>query len=78
MKKIVILLALLSISCEHEVKMKGVVLSHAVTADKYGSRHYSTIARMEDGVIEELGGLQCYVIPVGQTIVTTVYRANKE
>jgi hypothetical protein len=78
MKKLVILLALLSISCMHGVKMKGVVLSHAVVADRYGNSHYTSIVRMEDGAIEELNGLQCYVIPVGETIITTVMRTDKE
>ena len=77
MKKLVILLALLSISCIHQVKMRGVVLSHAVTADRYGTRHYTTIARMEDGEIEELYGLKCYVIPVGQTLTVTVMRPDE-
>lgn len=74
---ILLLLALLSVSCMHKVKLRGVVLSHAVTANRYGERQYTTIAIMEDGEIEELNGLECYVIPVGQAFTTTVLRSDE-
>lgn len=48
-----------------KVQMTGTVLEHNVTADKGGQRTYSTIVRSDDGYIEEITGLNSYIVPVG-------------
>lgn len=50
---------------------QGTVISHTVTADKYGEATYHTIARFEDGCIRDLHGLNNYVKPVGGTVIYT-------
>ena len=47
------------------VTVGGTVLEHNVTADKNGSRTYSTIVRSDDGFIEDVVGLDIYIVPVG-------------
>ena len=55
------------------VTTEGVILSHTVTADKYGEATYHTIAHFEDGYIRDLHGLNDYVKPVGATVTHTNY-----
>lgn len=50
------------------VTVEGVVLSHTVTANRYGEATYHTIARFEDGYIRDLSGLNDYVKPIGSTV----------
>jgi hypothetical protein len=53
------------------VTTQGVILSHIVTANRYGEASYHTIARFEDGYIRDLTGLNNYVKPVGTTVTYT-------
>jgi hypothetical protein len=55
----------LAIATTETVTVRGTVLEHNVTADKSGSRTYSTIVRSDDGFIEEVVGLKTYIVPVG-------------
>jgi hypothetical protein len=55
------------------VTVYGVVLSHTVTANRYGEATYRTVARFEDGYIRELSGLNDYVKPVGATVTLEHY-----
>lgn len=55
----------LGIATTETVTVTGTVLEHNVTADKSGSRTYSTIVRSDDGFIEEVVGLKTYIVPVG-------------
>jgi hypothetical protein len=55
------------------VTVKGVVLSHTVTANRHGEASYHTIARFEDGYIRELEGLNDYIKPIGATVTHTNY-----
>ena len=54
----------------------GVVVEHNVTADKYGSRTYSTIVKTDDGYVEEKTGLNLYTIPVGERVTVEVTRTK--
>ncbi len=78
MKKILIIISGILVSgCFHEVKIKGKVMDHVVTADRGGNRTYSTIVKTNDGVVRELTGLKYYVIPKGSEIYVRVYKADK-
>ena len=55
----------LGIATTETVTVRGTVLEHNVTADKNGSRTYSTIVRSDDGFIEDVVGLEIYIVPVG-------------
>jgi hypothetical protein len=55
------------------VTVYGIVLSHTVTANRYGEATYRTVARFEDGYIRELSGLNDYVKPVGVTVTREYY-----
>ena len=79
MKKVLALLFLAgaTISCKEQLQMKVVVIEHNVTADRNGSRTYSTIVRAEDGNVDELIGLKWYAKPIGSSFVTNVYRDKK-
>jgi len=57
--------------CTKEVTYKGVVMSHAITSDRYGDIHYHTIASFDDGIIRRLVGLKYYIIPVGSKVSYT-------
>ena len=56
----------------------GVVVEHNVTADKYGSRTYSTIVKTDDGYVEEKTGLNLYTIPVGNRVTIEVTRVKRK
>ena len=58
---------------EHK-KVRGVVVSHNVTSDKYGNRTYSTLVKTEDGYIQEVTDLNVYAIPVGKAVIIEVSR----
>lgn len=58
---------------EHK-KVRGVVVSHNVTADRYGNRTYSTLVKTEDGYIQEVTDLNAYAIPAGRTVIIEVAR----
>ena len=55
----------LVIATTENVTVSGTILQHNVTADKNGERTYSTIVRSDDGFIEEITGLNSYIVPVG-------------
>lgn len=55
----------LAIITAETITVSGTVLEHNVTADKQGTRTYSTIVKSDDGYIEEITGLETYVVPVG-------------
>jgi hypothetical protein len=57
--------------------MGAVVLEHNVTADRYGNRTYTTIARTDDGIIIEKTGLNYYTIPTGSRVTIEVRRPKK-
>jgi len=59
-------------SCK-EVTVKGRVISHATTADRYGDIGYFTIAIFDDGGIRSIQGLKYYIVPVNGTIYYTYY-----
>ena len=67
-------LVILVCSTQERKQMGGVVLEHNVTADKYGSRTYSTIIKTDDGYIEEKTGLSLYATPVGNRVYIEVVR----
>ena len=69
-------LVILVCSTQERKQMGGVVLEHNVTADKYGSRTYSTIIKTDDGYIEEKTGLDVYTAPVGSRVYIEVTRAK--
>lgn len=77
MKKLVIVLALLCVGCLKPVEVRGVVVSHVVTADKHGYRTFSTIIKTEDGYVEEKTGLEYYAEPIGKHLTITVLRVKK-
>jgi hypothetical protein len=56
----------------------GVVVEHNVTADKYGTRTYSTIVKTDDGYVEEKTGLNLYTIPVGNRVSIEVTRVKQK
>lgn len=58
----------LAVATTDEVTMRGTVLEHNVTSDKHGERTYSTIVRSDDGFIEEVTGLNAYIVPVGGSV----------
>ena len=58
---------------EHK-NVKGIVVSHNVTADRYGNRTYSTLVKTEDGYVEEVTDLNAYTMPVGRTVIIEVAR----
>ena len=67
---------ILALSTQERREVGGVVYEHNVTADKYGSRTYSTIVKTDDGFIEEEIGLDLYAIPVGSRVTIEVIRAK--
>ena len=81
MKKLIFILLVFSIAllhgCAKEKQVVATVLSHAVTADKMGTRTYVTIVETSDGYIEEKTGLSYYSIPVGNKVTITVVRYDK-
>jgi predicted O-methyltransferase YrrM len=58
----------LAVATTEEVTVRGTVLEHNVTSDKHGKRTYSTIVRSDDGFIDEVIGLDVYIIPVGDNV----------
>ena len=58
----------LAVATTEEVTVRGTVLEHNVTSDKHGKRTYSTIVRSDDGFIDEVIGLDVYIIPVGDKV----------
>ena len=58
----------LAVATTGEVTVRGTVLEHNVTSDKHGKRTYSTIVRSDDGFIDEVIGLDVYIIPVGDNV----------
>lgn len=77
MKKLLLLplTILLFDCCDYEqVKIKGRVLSHDVTSDKYGNATYRTIINCKDGYIRERLGLRFFAVPVGDSC--TLYKSS--
>jgi predicted O-methyltransferase YrrM len=64
----------LAVATTEEVTVRGTVLEHNVTSDKHGKRTYSTIVRSDDGFIDEVIGLDVYIIPVGDKVTYTKKR----
>lgn len=61
-----------------EIPMKGVVKSHYVTFDRSGTDvSHRTLVLCEDGAIEEVVGVDAYVIPVGNNIYFKTRRRKK-
>lgn len=58
----------LVVATTEEVTIGGTVLEHNVTSDRHGGRTYSTIVRSDDGFIEEVTGLNAYIVPVGSRV----------
>jgi hypothetical protein len=79
MKKNILILALLIIlsGCGKKVTVKATVISHAILSNKNGNATYITIVNTDDGYIEELRGLNYYVVPVGKTLYVERYRPEK-
>ena len=73
----IILFIILLLSRVEDRKVGATIIEHNVTADKYGTRTYSTILRTDDGYVEEKTGLTTYVIPVGSRTTINVVRAKK-
>ncbi len=77
MKITIAIAAILLVGCQEnqrvksDVLVKGKVLSHAVTADKYGRATYRTIIRCRGGGIVERTGLNFYAVPVDSTCTLT-------
>jgi len=64
-----LILGLLLTSCTKvETRIRGKVLSHAITSDKYGRATYRTIVKCTDNCIREELGLNFYVVPVGDSV----------
>jgi hypothetical protein len=64
----------LAVATTEEVTVRGTVLEHNVTSDKHGKRTYSTIVRSDDGFIDEVIGLDVYIIPVGDKVTYSKQR----
>lgn len=58
-------IVVLAVATTEEVTIGGTVIEHNVTSDRHGERTYSTIVRSDDGFIEEVTGLNAYIVPVG-------------
>ena len=55
-------------SCTKEIILRGIVISHATTSSKTGNITYYTIVRFNDGQIQNMKGLEFYVIPPGDSV----------
>lgn len=79
MKKILLIFTLLTVlsGCMKGIKVRATVLEHAITADKYGNRTFTTVVKTSDGYIQELTGIECYGIPVGKTFTIEVFSPKK-
>ena len=67
-----LLIILLFNSCK-EVKIRGIVISHATTADRNGMIEYYTIAKFDDGYIRSITGLDSYIVPIDGIVYKTYY-----
>ena len=61
-----------------EITMKGIVKSHDITFDKYGSDVvFRTLVLCNDGTVEEVIGKSAYIIPVDSNIYFKARRRKK-
>ena len=74
MNKLICIIVLFIASCTAKIDKyeRGVVLSHNVTADEYGSRRYATVIRLQDGLVIERMGLKFYSKAVGDTVTVVL------
>lgn len=65
----ILILGLLLTSCTKvEKRIRGKVLSHAVTSDGSGNIRYTTIISCKDGYIRDKSGLTFYSVPIGDSV----------
>ena len=76
MRKTILLITLVLIlsGCMKGKNVRATVLEHAITADRYGNRTFTTVIKTSDGYVQELTGIECYGIPVGKTFTIEVFR----
>ena len=59
---------LLSKCGTEDFEVKGTVLSHNTTSDKFGNIEYYTIVQLDNGNLVNKSGMSYYIIPVGHRV----------